>query len=1460
MPWPHRASSRPLLFLFTAGALTSAACGVSSDGSVSEGDPSTDTPTFDPIVDDESNDDGQGNTRERVDRLIGGSNLAPVTDVMAGTPGLTLGANTVQSGYTGDLVTWKDSANTTRTAFLVNPGADPSGAFGAYLRTLTYVQSGATRTLNPSAGEPGFGFVYSQRTGDWAVISSKYVAGTRTIKSQGPNHLTIEYAWASLKTSAGAAVPCKATVQWTFVVGRDYPIWDVTYDASASAANALDMDSKSPYGGLEFTGQTGTTTDGVGWGDRRKFVTTSAPLSMNSAWSYTATNVVPYVYAWNTARAAEMGLVQTERYTRHDGGYGNAYTNWGKTSATKITDGGWPAGQTMPANWNWTYLLNQYQLPDSTKKVVGWGMNFGSVGKSSVTAYGGSGTFSGYPYQSYGVALVNGARNSVTSQVAQTERLTNASVTATRGAVVTSGVAGVGRTDTKAYSPVGYNPITSTFDISAEATTGAAVFAFDPKSTSIKNPVFRIVNYPLTTEPTGVRMGSTNLVDNTDYVVSRDGTTLWFVLKKTVSAVTTIGMNESAPPPPPPGWGDLAIDQAQNVGGFTSDVVRWRDSGNKERSVALVRNNALDPAGFYGGYVRQFKYVKGDGSTLTATGGHVANHPGWGYTLHHQQNGADRDTLSSRRAPGTYRQVFVGKHHAIHEFSWNVLRTQGEPPTYPQVDKNIKVTIRWMFANGKDAPTWAHTLDASGIAVNTFNADDRSPAGELAFDGSNTGVVSGAGWGDRYRFKTTSAPLSMNSTWDYTQTNRVPYTQLWSDPLDAEQGSVQTWDWQRRDAGYGWLYPNWGRTSANKVVSDGAPATQNMPADWNWTYQLNQYEISYDSASKRMQWGTNFGIVGQANYSGYGDDRSVSGYPYTQRTIRMAMGAKGATLAEVDQVTRSLDVALTATEGTVATSGPKGFGAAAGTTETFVPAGWNHVYGVFELVAAANNGGVRFTMAPNGGTISKPVFRIRSFTQAVPATISASGATLTNNTDYLASIVTNEGAPELWLTLLRDLSSSTEIAIAPTGQPPPPPSDFADINHILGTGQSNSVFSGGHPVLTTTQPYNNKAFNVGVFPGTTCDGNGCKSYQTPTSFIPLVEGDTMFDAVETMSSGMANQITRAARILLAGNAAPQNDYVSLVSIHGRSGRTYQCLRKSGCWLQPTYINPFTEGMLSVQWGKQLAQAQGKTYNARAVTVIHGESDHYGWEYPLTGSDGTPNKIQNYADAMVEWQQDYDAGIKAITGQTNDVPLLMAQMHSWSGDSRTTSRIPTDQYDAMIRAPQKVVIVAPEYMLKYDSSGIHFDSPSGRRLGEYFAKVYTKMVIEKQPWEPVRPKTVARTNNVITITYHVPVPPLALDTTQVSNPGNYGFEYTDGSASPPTITNVQVIAPDQVRITLSATPTGANKRVRYAYTSRPNTTPGAMTGVRGCLRDSDATPSLYGYALQNWGITYDLASP
>lgn len=1466
-----RSTSRSLLVLLSMGA--GVACGASGDTSLGD-DATLESPTFDPNVDGVTDREPLADLEAAAGDVDRRSPAIDVPSSLQAISQLSLAQGTVQGGLTGDLVTWKDSAGSTRTAFLPAPtAAASSGAFGGYLRTFTYVAGGATRTVGPSAGEPGFGFVYAQRTSDYATASSKYVQGTRSVRSLGPNHLVLEYAYASLKTSAGAVIPIKATIQWSFVTGRDYPTWSVTHDSSAVAANVNDFDSKSPYGALEFTGTAGTTTDGVGWGDRRKFVTTSAPESMSSTWDYTATNVVPYVQAWNDARNAEMGIVQTERYARHDAGYGWFYSNWGKTSATKVIDGGSPASQSMPANWNWTYLLNQYQLPDSTKKIMAWGMPFGSIGKTSVTKYGGAGTFSGYPYQSYAVSLVLGPKTSVTSQVAQTERLTASTFTATRGTVVASGPGGAGRTDDVAYSPAGYDPVYGTFDVKAEASTGAVVATLDPKAKAVKYPVFRVLSYPLTTDPTGVKMGATALVDGTDYVVSRDGTTLWLVLKKTISAVTTLSMNEGAPPPPPPPppatWADLAIDPAQAVGGFTSDVFRWRDAQNKERSAALVRNDALDPAGFYGGYLRRFTYVKSDGSTLIATGGHTAQDPGWGYTLHHQSGGADKDTLSSRRAPGTYRQVFVGKHHAIHEYSWNVLRTQGDVANGVQpVDKPIKVTVRWVFANGKDGPVWVHTVDTSALGANAFDADDRSPAGELAFDGANSGAVSGAGWGDRYRFKTTSAPLSMSSTWDYTQSNRIPYVQLWSDPTNTEIGNVQTWDWQHEDAGYGWLYPNWGRTSANKVVGAGAPATQAMPADWNWTFQLNQYEITFDPAAKRMNWGTNFGAVGKTSYPAYGDDRNLSGYPFSGHSTRLVLGPKGATLAEVDQMTRAMDVTLTASEGTVVTSGPKGLGAAAGTSETFSPPGWNHVYGVFELVAAPNDGGIEVQIATNGQDLVNPVFRVKSWTQALPATITLGGASLASGVDFLPSLVTNEGGPELWITLLRTVRGPVELAVSPKGAPPPPPpppppASFADINHILSTGQSNSVFNGGVPVLTKTQPYANVSFDVGVMPGTQCNGDGCKSYQVPNGFIPLVEGDSFMYAVETMSSGMANQITRGARILLAGQPLPRNDHVVLVSIHGRSGRTYDCLRKSGCWLQAQgYVNPFSEGMLQVQWGKQIATQLGKSYAVRAVTAVHGESNHYWQEFPLNGSDGTPGKIKNYADAMVEWQQDYEAGVKGITGQTGTLPLLMAQMHGWTGDPNArTSRIPTDQYDAMLRAPGKVVIVAPEYPIPFRTDdGIHFTSEGGRRMGEYFAKAYSKIVLEGQTWEPVRPKSMTRAGNVITITYFVPVPPLALDTAQVTNPGNYGFEYTDDSGAPPAITNVQVTAPDTVQITLAATPGGANKRVRYAYTSWVKGTPGPQTGVRGNLRDSDATPSLYGNALQNWGVTFDLAVP
>jgi hypothetical protein len=65
-----------------------------------------------------------------------------------------------------------------------------------------------------------------------------------------------------------------------------------------------------------------------------------------------------------------------------------------------------------------------------------------------------------------------------------------------------------------------------------------------------------------------------------------------------------------------------------------------------------------------------------------------------------------------------------------------------------------------------------------------------------------------------------------------------------------------------------------------------------------------------------------------------------------------------------------------------------------------------------------------------------------------------------------------------------------------------------------------------------------------------------------------------------------------------------------------------------------------------------------------VTAIHGESDDFGYamgtpEFPLDGSDGSFRSVASYADALLEWQRDYEAGVKGITGQSEGVPLLVS---------------------------------------------------------------------------------------------------------------------------------------------------------------------------------------------------------
>src|SRR5258706_16476574 len=113
--------------------------------------------------------------------------------------------------------------------------------------------------------------------------------------------------------------------------------------------------------------------------------------------------------------------------------------------------------------------------------------------------------------------------------------------------------------------------------------------------------------------------------------------------------------------------------------------------------------------------------------------------------------------------------------------------------------------------------------------------------------------------------------MAVTSSWDYTQPNLVPYCLEWADLADAEMGMVQTQTYLQKDAGGYWEYKNWGKDSTTQIRDAIDQQPSEMPASWNWTYQLNQYELCFNQGtgcvntptnSHRISWGTNYGAIG----------------------------------------------------------------------------------------------------------------------------------------------------------------------------------------------------------------------------------------------------------------------------------------------------------------------------------------------------------------------------------------------------------------------------------------------------------------------------------------------------------------------------------------------------------------------------------------------------------------------
>lgn len=360
-------------------------------------------------------------------------------------------------------------------------------------------------------------------------------------------------------------------------------------------------------------------------------------------------------------------------------------------------------------------------------------------------------------------------------------------------------------------------------------------------------------------------------------------------------------------------------------------------------------------------------------------------------------------------------------------------------------------------------------------------------------------------------------------------------------------------------------------------------------------------------------------------------------------------------------------------------------------------------------------------------------------------------------------------------------------------------------NYILVVGQSNARGI-GQP-LSTNQPYHNLMWQGGVL--STGETN---ETEVLTGFTPLLEAKR-----ETFCTSFASQL-----IDFAGQR-----WGTAIGNFAKGGAAYSVLKKGG-----TGSN-YANSIISVQTATNLLTAA----RVPGILVNHGESDG-------------PNDYEFKAE---EWQTDYQADIPAITGQPGILPMFHTLPIGPPDDSGY------DVLRAHEKNPLLTVLVGPTYHLIHIDE-YHMTNTAMVTVGEYYAKAFYHRVVLGETYSPLRPLSVTNvgTNIIVQFTGHVGR--LVFDETTVSNPGNYGFTYTDAGTDPPTISSVTITDADAgiVTVALTGSPTtNVNKLLKYAAQpfGPPPYTPAPNGLARGNLRDSDPTVGRDGQRLYNWCVNF-----
>lgn len=283
---------------------------------------------------------------------------------------------------------------------------------------------------------------------------------------------------------------------------------------------------------------------------------------------------------------------------------------------------------------------------------------------------------------------------------------------------------------------------------------------------------------------------------------------------------------------------------------------------------------------------------------------------------------------------------------------------------------------------------------------------------------------------------------------------------------------------------------------------------------------------------------------------------------------------------------------------------------------------------------------------------------------------------------------------------------------------------------------------------------------------------------------------------------------------------------------GAGGQTIERLSKE-CSNNGYYQSTFTKILDNTI---ETIKGRGESVSCPAIIYMQGEynCDNLSWYTGrgiMPGTNGTTEK-NVYKARLLKLKNNMQDDIMQKYGQTKK-PLFFIYQTSGGYVKRKEMSIAMAQYEFAFEN-EDVVLLNPHYAMP-DYNGGHLSTNGYRWYGESIAQTLYDVLIKEETFYPVYPEEFRVENNMLTIDYYVPTPPLVLDTLLTPKVTNYGFSvYNNGVAA--IINSVKLLDGSQVVLTCSK-PLSSNIEVIYA---------GKDCNGSGNLRDSENRQSLYTY--------------